>query len=133
MSIYNSIFTPVTQNANATIDAECEAAAQVGDAVRVNSSGLVVRAIANAYETSLVLGVVEQKISETFARVRLSGVTDEIFSGLPEATVFFLSATTPGALESTSPTESGQVAIKVGQSFGANKILVQVGDRIRRA
>jgi hypothetical protein len=136
MSIYNSFSIPsaVSQNANAVLEnVDCDPSVTVGDVVRVNSSGIAVKALADVLANALVLGVVESKSEPELATVRLSGISAEgIFSGLADATQYFLSETTAGLITPTAPVLSGQVVVKIGQSYGTDRLLVQIGERVLR-
>lgn len=136
MSIYNSFSIPSgsSQSANAVLEnVDCDPSVTVGDVVRVNALGIAVKAQANTLENALVLGVVESKSDPELATVRLSGISAEgVFSGLTESTQYFLSTSSPGLITATAPVTSGQVVLKIGQSYGSDKLLVQIGERILR-
>jgi len=137
MSFYNSFVIPSGggQNANVVLEnLECTPTTAVGDVVRVDAAGIVTPAMANSLANSLVLGIVESKSDDTTATVRVSGLTVEsVFSGLNETAEYYLSATTPGQITQTIPAASGQVIVKIGQAFGTDRILVNIGDRILRS
>ena len=113
-------------------DVPCEAAAQVSDFVRMNSVGTAVRAIADDFDNSNIIGVIESKSGSNLCNIRVSGVTDDLFTGLDVTKEYFLSDTVPGTITTTVPTTTGHVRLKVGQPFSATSFFVNKGDRLIR-
>lgn len=111
----------------------CESAASVGQWVIATSAGTVIRAQADSFDNSNVLGVIEEKLSVTSCIVRVGGVSQSIFSGLDTTMAYFLSASTAGEMTTLAPTGSGQVVIQVGQPFSATTFFVNKGLRMVRA
>lgn len=124
-----------TSAANTRIqNVTCDATVYIGAAVRMNSSGVAINAIANSFDNSNVIGIVEEKASSTICTIRFLGVTLEgIYSGLDTTKEYFLSAITPGEITTTIPTASGHVVLKVGQPFSSSRFLVLKGQRMERA
>lgn len=110
---------------------QCEAAASVGDWVRM-SSGIAIRASADNLEDSNVIGLLESKINATTCNIRVLGVSDPIFTGLDESKEYLLSIS-PGQMDITAPTDSGQIILKLGQPFDSQRFLVLKGNRIKRS
>lgn len=111
----------------------CSALVSVGDFVRVDSVGLVVRAIANSMANSNILGCVESKQDSNTCDVRVLGVTPSNFSSLDVTKEYFLSDTIEGGITSTPPSSSGSVRLKVGQPTSSNKLLILKGERTLRS
>lgn len=111
----------------------CESLALVGHWVRMNGSGIAIRAQADSTVNSNVLGVIVAKLSATSCNVRVLGVTTEIFSGLDETLEYYLSETVAGEMETFPPTGPGSIILKLGQPFSMTRFFVHKGIRIRRA
>jgi len=113
-------------------DVDCEASVYVGSFVYVDSGSLARNALADTYNTSNVVGLVEAKSSSTKCDIRFNGLSGPIYSGLNPAEDYYLSDTTPGEISSTVSTTSGHIKIRVGQSFGQDKFLFVKGERVVR-
>jgi hypothetical protein len=111
---------------------DCEAAVSIGDAVIMDGT-IAKRAIATSLRNSLVVGVVEKKYTSTSCLIRLGGVSSVIYTGLDDSKLYFLSASTPGAITTTPPTGSGVVLVTVGIAWSADRLVVQIGNRVQRA
>lgn len=111
----------------------CNTAVYVGAWVRADSSGVIQNAIADDYSTSNVIGVVVSKQSSGVCTVKISGITDSLFTGLDPAEDYYLSDTVAGAFTTTVPTTSGHIKLEIGKAFGTDKFLVSIGERIVRA
>lgn len=108
---------------NFVLTVDCDASVIVSDWVRMNSSSIAVKAIADSLSNSNVLGPVESKPTSTTCVVRLTGATTEIFSGLDLTKDYFLSAVTAGAMVTVPPTSSGDVVLKLGQPISDKKLV----------
>lgn len=111
----------------------CDAGVVVGDWVRINSSSIAVKALADDPSNSHVMGLVEAKASSTVCSIRVSGVSAVTFAGLDPTLEYFLSPTTAGAMTTTVPTGSGHIVLRVGKALNSTTIVVDKGIRIRRA
>ena len=133
MSIFSTASSTFFNDANAVLKGlTCEAAVQVGDAVRIEG-GIVKQALADAIAHSNVLGLVESKETLTICSVRVSGVTADNYTGLDESLDYYLSATTPGALTTTAPSSPGQILLRLGQPYDAQRLVFVRGTRVIRA
>lgn len=110
----------------------CNEDVYLGAAVYMDSSEVAQNAIATSIDTSNVLGIVEAKQSDTLCTVRVSGKTESVFSGLDVANTYYLSDTTPGALQTAIPTQSGHVKLRLGQAFNANSLVYIKGEAVIR-
>lgn len=132
MSLLTSAFNPAGNSANAILTGvPCNPSVVVGDFVRVDS-GVVVKALADTFDHSNVLGLVELVNPDGTCTVRINGVSEPVFSGLNESLEYYLSDLTPGALTSSAPVASGAVVLKVGQPFDSERLIVLKGSRIVR-
>lgn len=132
MSIYSNAYTPPTNDANTILrDLECDPSVQVGDAVRV-SGGVIVRALADTFANANLLGICESKTTATVCDVRVSGVSEPIYSGLLESEDYYLSDTIPGKIVPAPPLAVGSILIRIGQPFDAQRLTVIKGTRIKR-
>lgn len=110
----------------------CEASVYAGAAVYMQASGIAKNAIATSLAESNILGLVESKQSTTVCTIRVLGVTDGIFAGLDVTTEYFLSDSVAGGVQTSVPTASGSVALKIGQPYSATEMLVLKGQRTVR-
>ena len=113
-------------------DVDCDPSVFVGAFVIINSVEVAVNALADNYNTSNVIGLVESKSSSTKCDIRVSGISSSIYIGLNSSLDYYLSNVNPGELSSTVPTTSGHVKVKLGQSFGTTKFLFAKGERLVR-
>lgn len=113
-------------------DVDCDPSVFVGAFVIINSVEVAVNALANNYNTSNVIGLVESKSSSTKCDIRVSGISSAIYVGLNSSLDYYLSNVNPGELSPTVPTTSGHVKVKLGQSFGTTKFLFAKGERLVR-
>lgn len=133
MSILSSAFNPPGNSVNAVFTGiTCDPSVEPGDAVRF-SAGIAVRALANSFENSNVVGIVDSKEDTTVCTIRVNGVSTSVYLGLDEAAQYYLSDTMPGKITTTAPVASGHVVLKVGQPFDSTRLLVIKGERIVRA
>lgn len=110
----------------------CDATVYVGAAVILNSSGIALNALANNIATSNVLGIVESKNNIVSCNVRVSGISEEIYAGLDVTKEYYLSDTIAGGIQTTVPTNSGYVKIKLGQPASATKFFFLKGEPVIR-
>lgn len=87
-------------------------------------------------------GGVAKKADGVAPNAIASGATGEVvkddalvagYSGLTPAAQYFLSATTPGGMETAPPTTTGYIAQKVGKADGATSLSFHLGEPIVRA
>lgn len=107
----------------------CDAAISVGDWVRISSSGEALKAQSDTPSNGKVSGVVEAKPSTTLANVLVSGISSGIFLALDQTAEYFLSATTPGTIETSQPSGSGNIVVSVGQPLTTTKLCVKIDKR----
>lgn len=109
------------------IDVPCETSVFVGAAVRMGA-GVAINALADDRATSNVIGIVESKSSATLCVVRVSGLTDALFTGLDETKNYFLSDTVAGEITTSAPTATGHVLVRIGQPFNSTNLVVTKGE-----
>ena len=115
------------------IDIDCDASVFVGAAVRMSVGGVAENAIADSITNSNVIGIVESKSSATKCNIRIAGYSLPVFAGLDVTKEYFLSDTIAGGIQTSAPTLSGHIKVKLGQPFSATEFLYMKGDRIIRA
>ena len=120
-----------TPDSSVLRDVNCANDVFVGAFVYIDSSEIARNAIASAYGTSNVIGLVES-ITGTKCNIRVSGISASIFTGLNPELDYFLSDSVAGTLSAAVPTTSGHIKLKLGQSFGSTKFLFQKGERVVR-
>ena len=111
---------------------DCLSSVYIGAFVRMTSSGVAVNALADSFSNSNVIGLVEDKISDTVCTLRVSGRSKPIYSSLDPSLEYFLSDTVPGALQTSVPTASGHIKLKLGQPFSSSVFLMSKGERVER-
>jgi hypothetical protein len=114
-------------------DITCDSSVFVGAFVRMDSSGVALNALADSMANSNVIGLVESKQSSTKCTLRLSGKSNELYTGLDPTKDYYLSTTLAGQLQDTPPVASGTVMLKVGQPFSATSFVISKGDRVQRS
>lgn len=114
------------------IDIPCDATVYIGAVVRI-SAGIVYNALADSVSNSNVIGIVEAKSSSTICTVRVSGITENIFSGLDDTKVYYLSSTVAGLITVTPPSATGEVMIRLGVPYTATSLVIDKGTRVIRA
>ena len=120
-------------DANAVLrDIECDPDVYVGAAVRL-SGGIAFNGFADSELHSNIIGIVEEKTSATSCNIRLFGYTLDIFTGLDESKVYFLSDTVPGEITTVVPSASGHIRLQIGKPFSTNSLVVLIGERVKRA
>lgn len=114
------------------LDVNCTSSTQIGDWV-YNNSGIYTPAIATSMVTSRVIGIITEKLGPTVARVRVSGVSEAIFTALLVNTPYFLSAVTAGQMTNVIPTTSGHILLNLGEVFSPTEFTIQIKSHIRRS
>lgn len=109
----------------------CEPGVFPGAVVRF-SNGQIALAIADAYESANVIGIVETVVG-SLCTLRTEGITGEHYTGLNEAAEYFLSDTVPGGITTTPPTAIGHVLYKIGIPVGSTRLFVEKTVRIVRS
>lgn len=133
MSLLSSAFNPAGNSANAILTGvPCDVSVIVGDFVRMDS-GVAIKAIANSFSNSNVLGLVEQVNADSTCTIRVNGVSQSLFAALDESAEYYLSDSVAGAITTLAPLMSGHVVLKLGQPFDATRLIVLKGSRIVRA
>lgn len=127
------VFNPLTGNFETLYDIQssiglltnipCDPSVYIGSAVYINQSGTVFPALANSLETSNVLGIVES-INGAICNVRLFGISRDLFAGLDVTKQYYLSATVPGSLTDTTPSENNSIKVVIGIPVDDKKLLV---------
>jgi len=110
----------------------CEPDVYIGAAVRMLPSGVVRLAIADNYDNSNVIGLVESKDGSELCNIRFFGNTSDLFVGLDVTKEYYLSDVVAGAIVTTTPTTVGHVRLKVGQPFSSTRLLFMKGERVLR-
>ena len=125
--------TSLPSNANFKLDnIPCDSSVAVGDFVRIDSFSVAQRALADTFDNSNLIGVVEEKLNSTSCNIRFLGASIDVFVGLDPTKEYYLSDTLPGKITTTVPTASGHVIIKVGQPITPTQLLILKGNRIIR-
>jgi hypothetical protein len=90
------------------------------------SDGKVGLAIANSTEDkATVVGFAQtSKLAGELVRVLIVGVLGT--AGLSPGQIYFLSATTPGDITTTSPSASGQYVTRVGEASSTAELIIQL-------
>ncbi len=97
----------------------------VGDVVRSNSANQYTKAQATSVANAQVVGIVSEVAGVDNFTLLMSGYTTAL-AGLVSGTVYYLDATTAGAVTSTKPAGYGQPARPVYVSIsGTDAILIQ--------
>jgi hypothetical protein len=127
------VFTADSLGTNIVLtNVPCESSVYIGAAVFMQSNGIAKNAIATSLTESNIIGIVEAKPGLNVCNIRVLGVTPDIFTGLDVSLEYFLSDTIPGGLQTSVPTTSGHVVLRVGQPFSDKSLLVLKGQRSTR-
>ena len=109
----------------------CESAVTVGDAV-YNDGGTLKQALATDLTKSQVVGFVMAKSDTTHCNIQTGGFSSAVFSLLTIGQDYFLSHTTPGALQTSRPPSGFQyVSINLGMGFTSSRLAIQIADRMQ--
>lgn len=119
------------QGDNTIENITCDPSVSVGDIVRMDGS-TVIRALANSFTNSKVIGICTSKSDATTCNVQVCGFTSNIFAGLSNTATYFLSDSTPGALTSTAPTATGSYVIRIGKTYNGSSIIIQLERVVKR-
>lgn len=112
----------------------CDPSVSAGDWVRMDGTGTAVKAQADSFSNSNVIGLAEEKPSSSTVNILVLGISKPIFTLLDETKEYYLSASTAGAMAvAPVPTGSGEVVLKVGQPFSINRFVVLKGIRMVRS
>ena len=99
-----------------------------GDALYMRTSdGKVGKASAadGTIENSFVIGFANiSALTGESLQVAVAGLKD--ISGLDAGDLFFLSATTAGAITATPPSSAGQAVVRIGEAATATKLSIQI-------
>jgi hypothetical protein len=110
----------------------CLASVYIGAVVSLDATGTAFNSLADSEANSNMVGVCEAKTTTTLCDIRVLGTTTTIFSGLDPSKEYFLSDSIAGAIQTTVPTTSGHIVLKIGQPFSATRMIVLKGQRSKR-
>jgi hypothetical protein len=132
-------FNPLSGNIESIIDIHasiglvfnlpCDPTVFSGSVVRIAESGTVFNAIATSLENSNVLGIVENKLSDTVCNVRVFGVSRNLYSSLDVTKQYYLSDTEEGQLTTIAPVQNNSIKVIVGIPIDDQKLLVFKSER----
>ena len=117
---------------NILADVPCDSSVFVGAVVRMDGS-TAINAVADSSTNSKAIGICVSKSSSTLCNIQICGVTDTVMSGLTVNENYFLSATTPGGLDTSPPTGSSHIVILIGRPYTTTRLVLQIGSQTRRA
>ena len=109
---------------------DCNSNVYVGSFIRMDSQGIAHNALADSYENSNVLGVVEKKKSLFKCDIKIFGKTSKIFQGLDTSLDYFLSDLIPGSITTIPPNSPGHVILKLGQAFSSEIFVMSKSERV---
>jgi len=116
------------------VDVPCDSSVYVKSAVRMESTGIAYNALADSIANSNVIGIVISKSSVTTCTIRVTGITDGVFTGLDVTQEYYLSHSVAGEITTTvPPSGSGYIRLKLGQPYSDTQFLVMKGERTIRA
>jgi hypothetical protein len=101
-------------------DFPIESNAVVGDVVRI-SGNVAVRAIADTSLNARAIGIVEKTLYG-FSNIRISGISDEVYSGLNPSIDYYLSDTEAGKLVTTPPS----IEVKIGVPVSSTRLVIKI-------
>lgn len=105
-----------------------------GDILRMNSTGKVFKARANALTTSTIYGIaMENAVLDAPVKIMINGVytfTADILVGLAIGANIYLSATVDGAISDAIPIASEHTLTKVGVKSATNQIRIAISEPI---
>lgn len=146
-----------TEDSNLLQDVDCDEEVYVGSAVYLSSvaaasisdiswsslsivysmagdnyTTLAKLALADNYNTSMCVGIVESKPTTTTCNIRMAGKAGGLFFGLPLGEDFYLSDVDAGKLviKDDAPTAVGSVRVRLGTSLSHDSFKVNIGERI---
>ena len=97
-----------------------------------NSSVIAKNALANAWETSNVVGIVESKPTSTTCNIRLYGASVNLYLGLDLNKDYYLSHTTPGLIVMGESAPKTGVLVRIGTPLSQRRLKVSIGERVDR-
>lgn len=133
MTFISQTISPQSTPDMVLINVPCDPSVNVADWVRMDGSGVAVKALADGVANSNIIGLVEFKTTTALCNIRVLGVSEPHFVGLDETKEYFLSDTVAGAMGTAVPTAAGHIVLKVGQPFDSQRILVLKGLRMQRS
>jgi hypothetical protein len=110
----------------------CLASVYVGAIVSLDATGTAFNSLADSETNSNMIGICESKSSTTLCDIRVLGTTTAIFTSLDPSKEYFLSDSIAGAIQTTVPTTSGHIVLKIGQPFSSTRMVVLKGQRSKR-
>lgn len=125
-----NIVTQASQVANSYTAGEALTAAHV---VYISAADTVMRASASAAPNAYAVGVADTNAASGSTVIVLSEGVADGFSGLTPGSRYYLSAATAGAVQSTIPTGSGHVIVKIGVAKNSTNMHLAIEDLGRRA
>ena len=124
---------PTFAPAQVTFTATAFEAVTEGDALFMRTSdGKVGKASASngLLENASVIGFAQiSALADESLQVVVAGLKD--ISGLDAGDLFFLSATTSGAITATPPSSAGQAVVRIGEAATATKLSIQIEPPIK--
>lgn len=132
MTIFVSSQVPAESSGIILKNVACENDVYIGAAVRMLPTGVARNAIATSFEESNFIGIVFAKPTSTTCSIRVTGVTDAIFTGLDVTKEYFLSDTVAGLITTTVPNSANRIRLIVGQPFSETQFLVNKRERTKR-
>ena len=124
---------PTFAPAQVTFTATAFEAVTEGDALFMRTSdGKVGKASAanGLLENASVIGFAQiSALTDESLQVVVAGLKD--ISGLDAGELFFLSATTSGAITATPPSSAGQAVVRIGEAATATKLSIQIEPPIK--
>ena len=124
---------PTFAPAQVTFTATAFEAVTEGDALFMRTSdGKVGKASAanGLLENASVIGFAQiSALADESLQVVVAGLKD--ISGLDAGDLFFLSATTSGAITATPPSSAGQAVVRIGEAATATKLSIQIEPPIK--
>lgn len=106
-------------------DIDCDISVFVGAVVYMDG-GVAKNAIANDSNKSKPMGICVAKASSVKCSILLSGVTDELYSGLDDKKFLFLSDAVAGNFTAVPVTTAGNYLVNIGQPFTDKRVKVNI-------
>jgi hypothetical protein len=103
----------------------------VGDAVYIASTGKAMKALANAENTSRVIGFSDRNAIIDEAIVVITGIMNNSGWSLTIGNLYYLSPTVAGAITNTAPTTTGQLVIPVGVANASDVLVIDIQTRVK--
>jgi hypothetical protein len=109
----------------------CDPTVYVGAWVRMDGTGTAYNALADSMANSNVIGLCEAKVTSTLCNIRVSGISEAIYTGLDVTKNYYLSPTVAGGHQTTAPSVTGQIRLALGQPFSAIEMFPFKGERVQ--